>query len=102
MCPAWAVDSVRTITAGSSAFGTCWQRDYIDASIDTYVHTYIHAQLGLCHAGKVSTARVRSESEGRFTLAICCASPLLAWLTTATAGDATLSYGFIVQTPPTL
>lgn len=49
--------------------------------------------MGLCHADKESTARVCSESEGRFTLAVCCASPLLAWLTTATAGDATLSYG---------
>lgn len=56
MCSVCAVDSVRTITAGSSAFGTCWQCDYIDTSRDTYTHS-----LGLCHADKVSTARVRSE-----------------------------------------
>lgn len=66
-----------------------------------YIHTHIH-RLVLCHMSKVSTARVRSGSEGGFTLAVCCVCPAVAWLTTATAGDATLSYGSIVQTPPTL
>lgn len=39
-----------------------------------YIHTNTHS-LGLCHADRASMARVRSESEGRFTLAVCCVCP---------------------------
>lgn len=41
-----------------------------------YIHTYKQThRLGLCHADRASMARVRSESEGRFTLAVCCVCP---------------------------